>query len=355
MFEASPLAGVRATLVAAVIVLAAGWAPPALYLAGLTPAWTALALHAALAAALGFWSWQTARATGDVRLPMLLAVTAAALGPAGAAGTLVTIGLTRWYSRKAITFAEWYESLFPEPESQPVVEMLERIAASGLEAFEGDLAAFADVLAFGSLEQKQELIALVSRRYRPVFAPILKKALNDANNAVRVQAATAISKLEHAFFARTVELERAAGRGGKRRAALLELARHYDDYSYAGILDASRADENRALALAAYRRYLEAWPDDAAARLAVGRLLLRSRRCEEAAAWLEESFRSGLEGAQAHLYYMECLYETRRYAELREFSRPRRAGFESLSDFPAAAVEAVALWAGEGVPAEVTP
>src|SRR3546814_7054739 len=59
-------------------------------------------------------------------------------------------------------------------------------------------------------EQKRAVLMLLARRFRPEFAPALKLALQDANPAIRVQAATATAEIESGFTDRTIVLEAAA-------------------------------------------------------------------------------------------------------------------------------------------------
>jgi hypothetical protein len=197
-----------------------------------------LAAHFAVIAGLAAWRRWSPGLRADVRLPLLLAAGTAALGPLGAAGTLATMFLTRWYARKAIPFEEWYQSLFPDTRQQAGDQLAARIASVDL-ANPGSLTPFAEILAFGSLHQKQALIALINQQFRPAFGPILKRALTDGNNAVRVQAATAMNKLENAMLERTLELSHRTRENPGNVQALRALARHYDDYLYSGGSQAS--------------------------------------------------------------------------------------------------------------------
>jgi tetratricopeptide (TPR) repeat protein len=305
-----------------------------------------LIAHLTVVAGLAAWCrwWPGLRA--DVRLPLLLAAGTAGLGPVGAAGTLVTMFLTRWYMREAIPFEEWYESLFPDTRQQAGYELAARIAGADL-AKPGSLTPFAEILAFGSLHQKQVLIALINQQFRPAFGPILKRALTDGDNAVRVLAATAMNKLEDAMLERTIELSRATRKHPGDAAALGALARHYDACLYSGILDARREEEIRARALEAYRQLIGVEPGDLNSRLAVGRLLVRGQRYAEAAKWLEQAIATGLSTPQADLWYMESLYHLGSFPQLREFARRRQERLEAADDLPPAALEAVRLWGSE--------
>lgn len=313
----------------------------------LGPGWSGpLAAHLAIVALLAAWC---RRLRSDVRIPMLLAASTAALGPVGAAGTLFSMQLTRWYFRRAIPFEEWYRSLFPDTPRDEGDELAERVARAD-PANPASLTPFADILAFGGFQEKQALLALINQQFRPAFGPLLRRALTDGNNAIRVQAATAMNKLENAMTARTLELSRRAREAPGDVEGLLRLARHYDDCLYSGTLDRHREEELRDRTLDIFRQCLRAQPGDLDSRLAVGRLLLRGQRYAEAAAWLEQAMAEGLAIPQAGMWYMESLYHLGRYSELRAFARGQRPGpggpnpatDESLS---APALDAVRVWA----------
>jgi polysaccharide biosynthesis protein PelE len=307
--------------------------------------WIAAIAHGAVTLALAAWNRWSPAMRADLRLPLLLTASTAALGPLGPLGTLVTIALARWYARKAIPFEQWYRSLFPDTSQDSSAERLQRMAESEAEA--DSLSAFADVLAFGSFAQKQALISLISRDFRPAFGPVLKRALVDSQSAIRVQAATAMNKLENSIHARTLELTRQTREKPGDVDTLRKLARHYDDHLYSGLLDARREEEVRAKAIAIYQQCAAAEPADFESRLAVGRLLLRGGSQEEAAEWLGQSMQTGQRTPQAALWYMESLFRSGRFAELRRLSRSQQESYENPVDFPVDALDAVRLWAGE--------
>lgn len=306
--------------------------------------WIWLPAHLAVALGLSLWCYRSPAHRADVRMPLLVALFTAVLGPVGAGGALAAIGLAAWYSRAAVPFEEWHRSMFPESANDPAAELIERLASSDPED-NGNLAAFADVLRFGSLRQKQAVIALVTQRYRPAFGPILKLALTDSQNTIRVEAATAMSRIEKSIMRQTLELQRKARENPDSLEVLQSLAQHFDDQVYANILDPKREQDVRSRALAAYRRLIAAQPADSGARVAAGRLLLRDRQYREAAECLESAIQEVLSNPRACLWYMESLFRLGRFDTLREMASRHQAEFESWSDFPVEALEAIRLWA----------
>jgi hypothetical protein len=302
-----------------------------------------LAICAALIAAAAFLKFFR----DDKMWPLLAGITIAVTGPIGAAGTIVAIALTIFHRRKSSNFEEWYEALFPESLPDFQAELMARIRShdSGGQG----VAAFADILAFGTVAQKRELITLMTKHFEPRFAGVLKMALDDSNNATRVQAASAVAKIQDDFTSRSLELHQSANSRDPQK--ILELGQHHDQHSRTGLLDPEGSAASRGMAIEAYRRYLELQPNDIAARSAVGRLLLQSAEFEEACAWLKETVDRGNASHEAVIAYMEALFRLHRFEELRAVARKYASPAESWNAQDES-VEALKLWA-EGYDAAV--
>jgi hypothetical protein len=305
---------------------------------------TAAAIHLLATGGLAAWYRFSPGIRADVRVPLLLVATTAALGPFGPVITLLTMALARQFLRHATPFEEWYGALFPELADETEGDLARRAANVSLEN-PASLAPFTEVLSYGSLLQKQALIALINKSFRPAFGPILKRALGDENNAVRVQAATAMNRIENLAHAQTVELERRLRQRPGDPGTLIELARHYDGLLYSGIPDSRREEEIRRRALEVWDLYLAARPGDIESQVAASRLRLRSGLCEEAASSLKKIIDAGAASAQASLWYMESLYRLGRFAELRAYAKQPEAGADMRADLPSIGSEAMQVWA----------
>ncbi len=306
----------------------------------------AAAVHLLLAAALVAWTCRSRTCRADLRLPLLLTMTTAFLGPFGAGGVLLTIVLVKRYARSTPCFEEWYASLFPDQATDASIDLWQRVLLSSEpDAGRAGVTPFSDILCFGSLPQKQELITLIAKHFRPAFAPVLRMAIGDVNNGIRVQAASAIAKIEDEFLPRTVDAVAAVQAHPAGAAPLLALARLHDEYVSAGLLDAQRERDSRQQALAAYRDYLTLRPDDCDARVSVGRLLLGGDDCEGAARWLEASLDGGHSSPQLLLMYMDVLFHLNRLGDLRRVAASSRAVCDR-DDVSIEARETMKLWAG---------
>lgn len=301
----------------------------------------AAALHVVLSAAALALAWRRGWQLGYA----LLAISVAAFGPLGAFGCLVAAAAHLRFARTSTAFEVWYGSLFPEEEDDPGRALYERIIAGRETATDPEsLASFTDVLEFGTRDQKEAVITLLTRHFRPAFAPALRLAMRDPTPSVRVQAATAMAHIEGEVLERTLELARAAEAAPRDAAAQLALARHYDDYAFSGLLDQQRERENRRLALLAYGDYLALRPGEGAARVAIARIHLREGRPVEALEILEACLADGLITREGLGWIMECLYRLGRYDALRDFATAHSEEFAGSGTAPGPLGEVVRFW-----------
>lgn len=252
----------------------------------------------------------------------LLAISTAFCGPFGPLGTGFALILHYYFRRNATPFEEWYMSLFPDEVDQPVRQLYEMLTRGLSEAAASkSLSSFTDVLTYGTIDQKQAVITLLSREFRPEFAPALLTALADDNPAVRVQAATAAANIENNFLNKLMELEAGAKAAPNDISAQSALAQFFDDYAFSGILDDDRQAENRRRAEEAYQTVLKLDPENPDTILRIGRLLIRSGRVDEAIEWFEWGFPKGAINPQSISWYLEALYRKGDYGRLRSASR----------------------------------
>lgn len=323
------------------------------------PMVAALAMHAAIVAVLlraGLAQRKAGRNQGP--LSMLFVVTTAALGPAGVLGSLLTAALLQRRSMQASHLDEWYAALFPGVESKPSAALYERILHGESGAHDrSTLAPFADVMASGTVENKQAVIALIAAHFKPAFAPALRGALNDAEPAVRVQAATAVARLENGFLRWSIFFEDRRRREPERTEHTMQLARHCDDYANTGLLDAARAETARLRALELYRECERRGVRDAQVRNSIIRLLVRLGRQSEAVDAFAPLVDSGQAEPALFAWYVECLYQLGRYALLRQacvqFDAVMAAGDGAGISEPCRL--AVSLWAGHHAPDREPP
>jgi hypothetical protein len=136
----------------------------------------------------------------DVQHLALLAIVASVAGIFGAVGALLGFFFTVIFRGRSHHFSEWYETIFPTDvptEPQTIYDSI----TEGLDENPSNYSVmpFNDVMRLGSENQKRRALAKMTSRFSPRFAPAFKAALSDNNNTIRVQAATAIAKVEREF------------------------------------------------------------------------------------------------------------------------------------------------------------
>ncbi len=310
------------------------------------PLAAAVALHGVVCVLLALWVRWRARRGLDLRLAGLMLVTTPVLGLLGPVCTLAAAALHALFRRYATGFQDWYLSLFPESEIEPAQELYELIVSGRETAHLAAGESFTDVMSVGSPQQKQAVIALVARHFRPAFTPALKAGLADADPSVRVQAATATARVEHEFNERWLALDHAVQSHPDDVPTRAALARHLDDYAFCGLLDSNREAEIREKALDGYRRCLDLAPDDDDIRHDLGRLLLRCGLAGEAAERLEPLIDRSAD-RRILFWYAESLFRLGRYAELRALPQRRPDHLGAGVALPDTLRDVFALWRDE--------
>lgn len=307
--------------------------------------------HALVTLLMIVWAKWIGRYVRRNQAAWYLAVATAGLGPLGPLTAIVTGGLLVAFHRDVFDFQAWYSSLFPEETRSRVNDLYEgllrrqRAKTTGAKNG-GAVESFADILAHGDPGRKRVAIGLLTRHFRPGFAPALKLALTDTDPSVRTQAATAVATIEGRFLARAQKLQRKVTDRPKSFGRRERLARHYDDYAFTGLLDAERERDNRIRALETFQEALKLRPRDAALWMAIGRLLVRERRYDAASNWFAVAEERGLLSADMVVWNLEALFKLGRYDKLREAIRRHRSLFETGDKVPPQIPAMIGLWTG---------
>lgn len=303
----------------------------------------AVGLHGVFLALLGTWIRRRRREHRDTRVHFLLALTCAGLGIIGAVGTLVTMAVIAVSSRYSQPFETWYQQFVPKHDPNDLAHLVQDIT-SGREdaAYVTQLEEFATILAHGAFREKQAVLSLISRHYRPEFAFLLRAALHSTDASLRVQAATAIEKVEAAFTRTWVRLQASSVARPQDYSAQMRLASHLDLYAESGLLEPPRDQQVRERALQAFKRCAALRPDLPEARLGLARSLVRCGQLVQAITELR-----GIAPAQRTAEEWWCLadalFQLRAFDELRGVARDALAACrDSLTPEPRAALT---LWA----------
>ncbi len=302
-------------------------------------------IHLGISALVGIFAYAQYRKGMDVQHLALLAIVTATTGIFGAVGALFGFIVNSVFLARSYHFKEWYETIFPSDitsESQTIFDSI----TEGLDENPRNYSVmpFNDVMRLGSENQKRRALAKMSSRFSPRFAPAFKSALSDSNNTIRVQAATAIAKVEREFTTKLERIEMARAEQPNDPTLTMALAKFYDDYAFTGVLDAELEKLNRTRAINTYKAYLQQDPNSSEAWIAVGRLLYRNHQWADAAEWFRAALDRGWKTNTMVLWYFESLFRLNQHRELRRAILEFGRGISGQEDLPRDVREAVGLW-----------
>jgi tetratricopeptide (TPR) repeat protein len=274
---------------------------------GLTLFWV---VHLLITAVLSLVAFYASRKEWDLRFLLLLWFGIVIFGPFGSLAYLSCFLFYVIYKRLSTPFEKWYSSLFPDLQLTQAGRIYERII-SGWDDYktQREVISFQDLMRVGSLEQKQTALEMIVLNFNPLLAPILKLALDDPSNQIRVQAASIVAKIDRDFEEKKIALLNDLQAHPEQLTKLLALAEHLDTYAFSGILDVIREKEYRELAIEYYREYIEQRPEDHQAWMALGRLLNRVNAFDQVMTWFEERLKkSAYIPPSGFVWYWEALY-----------------------------------------------
>lgn len=285
------------------------------------PIWKPVSLHVACVALLAGWVWILRKYRMDGQGALLLLVSTAALGPIGFVGAVFSLALRQVSGRiSARKLDEYYAWMAGETKVDAAAELYKDLTL-GREQPGRDMAnaTIIDLLRWGTLDEKYKMIAALGRNFRPELVPALRFALASEDPTIRIQAAALVAKVEKDFTQRWLALRSEIENDPTQPERYFALARHLDEYAYAGIVDSLRERDIREQATELFRAYLTLNDTNKDARLFLGRLLTRLGEHAEALACLEPF----LDDERALAWYYQSLYGLGRFDQLRELLQER--------------------------------
>lgn len=300
--------------------------------------------HVSIALLLFLWAKWIGRHIRRNQLAWFMFVATAGLGLVGPFTAIVTGLLLIAFHRDWFDFQAWYASLFPDETRSRVTDLYNSLLRRKDHKTGAGVESFSDILSGSDAAKKRLAIGLVTRHFRPGFAPALKLALLDTDPSVRTQAATAVATIEGRFLAQAQDLMKKVRAKPTNFRCKLLLARHYDDYAFTGLLDPERERDNRIQALEGYQEALKVRPRDVSLWLAIGRLLVRERRYDAAASWFTVAEARGLLSSDMVLWHLEALFRLGRYERLRQAIGEHRHLFPAGGKHPPQVPGVLGLW-----------
>ncbi len=275
-----------------------------------------LYIHLSLIMGLIIWVGYRAYYRKNRRFSILLLIMVAATGPFGASICLITAIFYSFFVSKATPPSQWLTDLLIIEDDEN--DLYDRLA-NGFDnaSKKNSVEPFKDIINHGTMLQKQIAIAKITRYFHPQFAPLLLQAAQDPNAAVRVQAAAALAKIERHFTAQCIQLEKSLRDTPYYNPTWLRLAKIYEDYAHAGLLDEHSLDNLQMKAAHIYESYL-AFNKDTQIQMHLARIYMRQNCPDKASALLSDTLETEeVAPPLAVLWYIESLFSMQKFAELR--------------------------------------
>jgi len=256
----------------------------------------------------------------DINLNVMMVILTAFIGVFGAAISFVAITRYAIYSVNSSAFADWLDGLFPEDQTDKSEKLYERIIF-GLNDKSGEyVESYHDLMVYGSVINKQTLIARITRYFRPSLAPVLHMALQDENNIIRVQAAASITKLEDEFFTLYKKLEIEQQESPDSYQANIDFAIACVEYIHSGILGEKRTHDVALKTVKTLAKCIRLTPGDNMPELLLGLLHLHIGNPKKSYYIIKRIIDRGqLIIPELVRVFITCLFELKKYDELRRF------------------------------------
>jgi polysaccharide biosynthesis protein PelE len=242
--------------------------------------------------------------------PLILLALTLGAGPFGLGAFLLVVIFYPLFSYFATPESIWFEGLFPKPSQTLFERIIQRIGSRWNDYNKlHEASSFKNLFTYGSLLDKQMVLDAIIEDFDPQYSPLLNLALQDPQNAVRIQAAAIVTKIEYDFDNELYRMQNLHQEFPDDLGFLLQLAKHADGYASLGILNVLRQEEMASLAIQYYRDYFKAKPDNKNIWLDIGRLLFYKKDYAAYFAWYEEGEkRFGSLPTIYHSWYLESEY-----------------------------------------------
>jgi tetratricopeptide (TPR) repeat protein len=246
-------------------------------------------LHSIACAAPVILVFHSMRKKKDLCYPILLFLSTYAAGPFGLGGFLLVLASRPLYSRIFSSSELWFKELFPDKIQDSFSEISDRIDA-GWDDFTktSEVFSFQDLFSYGTMVQKQAVLDAIVKDFNPVYAKLLKQGLKDPINAIRIQAAAIIEKIDVKFDKKKVLLRKKWQKDKRKIEALQELAKHCDMYGTLGLLNEVEAYTVIDEAILYYEELLKKDPSDEKSSIAIAKLLLYQKKYQDFLDWLSD-------------------------------------------------------------------
>lgn len=175
---------------------------------------------------------------------------------------------------------------------------------------------FLDVIKWGTLKEKQRVLNKIIKNFAPVFIPVLKQALVDESNLVRVQAASTLISLEKLFTDEEMYLQTEC-KENPSPLLLRSLAELRSKRAESGTLDPISERETLSKAVSEILAFTKLFPNDASAKESAIKILYQAGQYKFASMLLAEECIDEVAAKTNKLkMYAECLFQLQEYDQV---------------------------------------
>ena len=279
----------------------------------------ALAIHLGVLAT-AFWLFKMVEsAKKDIRFYAYSLIMLLFLGPFGAAISLVSILIYLHFRLSSNAFGDLMEELFPDEDLTSSVALYKRIVF-GKEVINAKqrTTSFHEIMIYGSEDQKRDVIEKILKHFTPEFAPALLLAMKDKSNAIRVQAATAVTTIEEKLM---VEYQDRDSLISEQSSAgdYLAMAKHCQRYLESKLLDQDQMRTMTERSINCYEKYLDLKPDELPIYVQISKLYQSLNEFHQAEVWIEKVIELKDEtNPEVLLQFLTLLFIKKDYEAIRE-------------------------------------
>jgi hypothetical protein len=226
------------------------------------------------------------------------------------------------YSLNNIAFEEWLENLFPTSNRNESDVIYETIKYGLFDKETEYIESYLDLMTYGSTIDKQTLIARAVQYFKPSFAPIILRALNDKDNIIRVQAAASINKVNDSFYQNYKEHEAKLLDSDNLYKNKMQFSMISIEYIESGILDPNFAKKIKVKNVLNLKECIDIMPNDETPKFLLARLYFTFEDYNEAFSILDLMIEKGkFFIPELILLYLSVLYKLNKISTLKGFVR----------------------------------
>ncbi|OGG96301.1 MAG: hypothetical protein A2527_02310 [Candidatus Lambdaproteobacteria bacterium RIFOXYD2_FULL_50_16] len=284
--------------------------------------------------------------TYDIKYLLMISIFTFGMGPFGPVICVMSFVAFRYFIGQRMSFAEWFETMFPDEEHSESEEVFHRIV-TGQDDFsrKDGMMSFNEVFIVGTIAEKRNALTKIAKHFRREFAPALRAALEDETNSIRVQAATVTARIEQGYMTDLMRLTKKHDDDPEDADALLALAKQADSYVFSGILDDSRKKDMLVLAVGYYRSYLELRPDDYKIRFTMARLELQAGMWEAARDDFWHCIKEGgMDRPNIRIWHLQTLFQLGQIREMHRILAEYKLPVEAPDQFNKSSTDIIASW-----------